>query len=284
MKISFDCEHCGRRYKVDETKVGQTAKCRDCGKTIRVPVPGPETESETSASGTAILRHQSRERDLEVAIGDEQSMELIEAHIEEHLGEIDTVWHEMISDLVHIDVHQIRPTEDRPFWTLVTTGMSDRPMTVPDGAEEYTYAELVICLPEDWPVSQEDFNDENNYWPVRLLKVLARLPHEYETWLGPGHTVPNGGEEDVPYADNTQFTCAMIVPPLAMVPSEFAQLELDDRTINFYGVWPLYPAEVSFKLNKGLEALLDKLEQGGVTELIEVDRANTCPKSRWNFW
>ena len=282
VKISFACEHCGRRYKVDESKVGQTAKCRDCGKQIRVPVPGPEQE--TSPAGAEILRHQSRERDFEPPIGDESAIEEITAHIEQHLGPVDMVWHELISDLVHVDIHQVPPTDDRPFWTLVTTGMSDRPMTVPEGAEDYTYAEVMLCLPPDWKMSQQDFEDENNYWPIRLLKVLARLPHEYETWLGPGHTIPNGGEEDVPYADNTKFTCALILPPLALAPPEFAQLELDDRTINFYGVWPLYPSEVDFKLNKGLDGLLDKLERNAVTELIDVNRVNACAKSKWKFW
>lgn len=280
MKISFGCEHCGRRYRVDESRVGQAAKCRDCGREIRVPVPGPET----SPDGSAVLRHEPRERAPEVAVRDESAMEEIEAHIEQHLGEVDMVWHEIVSDLVHIDIHQVPPDDERPFWTLVTTGMSDRPMSVPEGAEEFACAELMLCLPPDWPLSQEEFADENNYWPLRLLKVLARLPHEYETWLGPGHTVPNGGDDPIAYAENTAFTCAMILPPLALAPPEFHQLELDDRVINFYGVWPLYPAEVDLKLNKGLDALLDRLERNGVTELIDVDRPDTCAKKGWRFW
>ncbi len=282
MKISFACDHCGRRYKVDESSVGQTANCRDCGNLIRVPVPGPE--SERTPAGAEILRHTPRTRDFELAASDDSAIEQLEAHIAQHLGEVDQVWHEMISDLVHIDIHQIPPSDERTFWTLVTTGMSDRPMTVPEGAEDYTYAELMLCLPPDWPLTQDDFADENNYWPLRLLKVLARLPHEYETWLGPGHSIPNSGEDDVPYAANTRFTCALILPPLALAPPEFAQLKLDDRTINFYGVWPLYPSEVDFKLNKGLDGLLDKFERNGVTELIDVNRTDTCAKSKWKFW
>ena len=66
MLISFECEQCGRRYKVDESKVGQSATCRDCSGEIRVPVPGPETE--TTPAGTAVYRHQARERDFEPAV------------------------------------------------------------------------------------------------------------------------------------------------------------------------------------------------------------------------
>ena len=283
MQISFECESCGRRYKVDEAKVGQSAKCRDCGAMIRVPVPAPPPEE--SPSGAPIYRHKDRERDFELATGEEETIEAITAHIEEHIGEIDQVWHELVSDLVHVDVHQVPPSEERPFWTLVTSGMSDRPMTVPEDAEDYVLAELMICLPPEWPVSEEDFNDENNYWPMRLLKVLARLPHEYETWLGPGHTVPNGSDEPTPYADNNSFVCALMMSPGLVLPEEVAVLELPDgRKINFYTVWPLHQSEVDLKLNRGLDALLDHFQTHQVTELVDLNRPALTPRPWWKFW
>ena len=284
MQISFDCENCGRRYKVDEARIGQSAKCRDCGEMIRVPVPAPPEEE--SPSGQPIYRHEDRERDFELPIGDEETIDAISAHIEEHIGEIDQVWHELVSDLVHIDVHQVPPSEERPFWTLVTSGMSDKPMTVPEGAEDFAYAELMICLPPEWPVSQEDFNDENNYWPIRLLKVLARLPHEYETWLGPGHTVPNGGEDPVLYSDNNKYVCALMMNPGIMLSPEVADLDLPDgRKINFYAVWPLYQSEVDLKLNRGLDALIDQFEKYQVTEVLDLNRpAVVASKPWWKFW
>lgn len=64
-------------------------------------------------------------------------------------------------------------------------------MTVPD-PEVPRYAELVISLPPFWPLDEQSWRDERHYWPVRLLKTLGRLPHEYDTWLGVGHTIPNG--------------------------------------------------------------------------------------------
>lgn len=284
MQISFECENCGRRYKVDESKVGQSAKCRDCGSMLRVPVPAPPVEE--SPSGQPIYRHEDRERGFEPASADTDTIDAITAHIERHIGEIDKVWHELISDLVHIDVHQIPPGDDRPFWTLVTTGMSDRRMTVPEGAEELAHAELMICLPPEWPVTQEDFSDENNYWPIRLLKVLARLPHEYNTWLGPGHTVPNGGEEPAPYSENTEFVCALLMVPCLILPSEVGVLKLaDGRRINFYAVWPLYQSEVDLKLNQGLDALIDRFERHQVTELLDLNRpAVVSSRPWWKFW
>ncbi len=119
--------------------------------------------------------------------------------IETHLGPIDYVFHEKISESVHVDVHRVPPQKQRPFYTSVTSGMSERQMTVPDGAESLRLAELILCLPPNWPLSLHDFRDEQNYWPIRLLKILARLPLEFCTWLGLSQSVPNG-DPPRPYA------------------------------------------------------------------------------------
>ncbi len=280
MLIAFDCERCGTNYKVDETRAGQTAKCRNCSATLRVPVPPPPVE--LSESGSPIMRHTERSKPFEFASGDSDNIDAIGLHIEQFIGPIPMVFHELVSDLVHIDVHHVPPSSGRDFHTLITSGMSDRPMTVPEDAEDFQFAELLLCLPPDWPLTRTDFADERNYWPIRLLKVLARLPHEYGTWLGVGHTVPNGGEKPQPYADNTQFCCAMVAPPLKFAP-EFRQLELDDRVINFYAVWPLLPNETVFKLQQGFDPLVERLLADGVSEVIDVARRSVCRRKWWPF-
>ena len=78
-----------------------------------------------------------------------------------------------LSDLVHIDIHMVEPTPEKNYYTLVTSGMSDRPMNAPAECGELRYAEIAISLPPDWPLTQEAFADENNYWPLRWLKILA---------------------------------------------------------------------------------------------------------------
>jgi hypothetical protein len=280
MRISFDCEQCGTNYKVDAARAGQSAKCRHCGAMIRVPVPAPPPE--VSESGAPILRHAERTKPFELAIGDIEHIEAIVAHVERHIGEVGMVFHEIVSDLIHVDVHHILPAPDRDFHTLFTTGMSDKPMTVPEGADDFRFAELVVCLPASWKLTQEDFADEANYWPIRLMKDLARLPHEYDTWLGPGHSVPNG-EVPQPYAPNTRFSCALIVPAFQF-GQEFWQAEMPDgRTVNFYSVWPLLPDETDFKLREGYDKLMDRLLEHGVTDVIDVGRRSAVTRGWWPF-
>ena len=120
MAIRFQCEACGKRYRVDDSKAGKTSKCKICGNPI--VVPGSPLSDELTEAGQPIFRHGAREREFQLAIGDEDSIERISAHIEEHIGPVAGVFHELISDLVHIDVHMVAPTDERPYHTLFTSG------------------------------------------------------------------------------------------------------------------------------------------------------------------
>ena len=60
-------------------------------------------------------------RPPEVATGDADLIEAISAHIEKHIGEPDLVFHQLVSEYVHVDIHIVQPTEQRPWVTLVTS-------------------------------------------------------------------------------------------------------------------------------------------------------------------
>lgn len=276
MRIAFDCEKCGANYKVEADRAGQKGICKTCGAELRVPVPPPPNESPAT-----VLRHEERTKPFELVTGDGEQIDAIVEHIEAHVGQVTMVFHEIVSDLVHIDVHHVPPEPGREFHTLITTGMSDKPMNVPDGAEDFRYAELVICLPPDWKLTKEDFASEENYWPIRLIKSLARLPHEYDTWLGPGHSIPNGGDDPQPYADNTRLCCAIIVPAVRF-GEKFLRLETpDERVINFYSVWPILPDETEFKLKHGYDELMDRLLSREVSDVIDVQRRSAVARRGW---
>jgi len=90
-------------------------------------------EVERSESGAPIIRHEQRDRDRTSPDMSDSCIEQISDHVERHIGPIESVFHEIISDTVHVDVHFVPPTEARPWTTLVTSGMSDRPMAAPEG-------------------------------------------------------------------------------------------------------------------------------------------------------
>ncbi|WP_460350183.1 suppressor of fused domain protein [Actinoallomurus acanthiterrae] len=177
----------------------------------------------------------------------------------------------MASHLVGVHVYVIGPTAERPYRTLITSGMSERPMTVPEGAGISPYAELMLCLPGDWPLTQTALYDERTGWPVRVLKQVARLPHEYATWIGEWHSVPNG-DPAVPYAPGTPFV-GVVVTPMLNVRPEARTIEVGDGTlINLLALVPLHPAEVGLKVSRGTDALITALDRGNVSELLEPTR------------
>jgi hypothetical protein len=229
-----------------------------------------------SESGAPIYRHAPRKAPFQLAIGEGHIIETISDHIERHVGKIETVFHEVISDLIDVDVHIVPAAGERDFHVLVTTGMSEAPMTVPEGAEEFRFAELVLCLPASWPLTQESFNDERNYWPIRWLKMLARMPHEYDTWLGVGHTVPNGDPPE-PFSPDTKLCCWMLQPPL-MFEEEFSVLQYESgNCVNFLALVPLYREEMDFKLNVGSDELIERFDCPiADLQVLNLRRKNFC--------
>jgi len=283
MTISIACEKCGFRYKLKDELAGKKVKCKECQTVFVVPQPiALPTPVSTTGHGDPVYRYSdsTRPTQFEMAIGDSENIERISEHIQRHCGPIAGVMHELVSDLVHIDIHCVAPTKDRLHHTLVTSGMSDRPMNAPEQVAECQYAELMLCLPPSWPLDDKSLEDGRHYWPIYLLKMLARFPHKFNTWLWWGHTMPNGDPAE-PYADNTQLCCALLMSPVR-VDEGFESLEIAaDKTIHFFSIIPIYQEEMAVKLDKGAEALLEGFDKHGVNELLDVKRANVSKKKGW---
>src|SRR4030095_2254037 len=105
-----------------------------------------------------------------------------EAHYERFFGRLEQVMHSTDEKPVHIDIYQFAPTEDRSSWTLITGGMSDRRQPLPAEAPEHVAprAEIMMYVAEPKP------------WMFAVLKGLAEMPFDQDTFLHWHHTVPNG--------------------------------------------------------------------------------------------
>lgn len=203
----------------------------------------------------------------------ESSVEEIDAHITKYIGSPETVLHEVVSPTVHIDIHVVEPSTERNFYTLVTSGMSDKPMNSP--IEGLEYAELVICLPPRWELNEKSIFDERNYWPIRQLKYLARLPHEFDTWIWASHTIPNG-DPPVPFADNIKMSCSLLAYPRMFGEGVWTLSVRADKEIHFLSLIPIFDEEMEFKLEQGADALYARFDEHRVCELLDINRPNCC--------
>ena len=198
----------------------------------------------------------------------EADIELLEAHISQTFGEYEMVMHEIASPDIHLDVVIVPPAEDRDYITLVTMGMGAHRMNVPKELREYHLerAELAVCLPSGWPL---DSADERDYWPVRWLKDLARLPISNDTWLGFGHSVSGDG----PLAENTALSAVMLAGAYRSQPSEPLILTNGDM-VRFYQMIPLYEEELKYKMDHDAEALMALFGGDDMSPVIDITRRN----------
>jgi len=207
-------------------------------------------------------------------------LEEIEAHFDQLFpGRENFVYHEILSDIVHIDIHIMKPTAEQPFYVVFTTGMSDLPMTLPDeirDREDLKYGELYLFLPGNWQVGGEGQTlrdvPSRYTWPIVVMKFLARFPHEYQTWLGFGHTIPNGAGYE-PFDESVGFGGVALSwgdGPLSTLKTK------DGKEIHFYQVIPAYKEEIEYKLKYGMSAFLDKFNAAEVGPILDPNRPNLC--------
>jgi len=231
-------------------------------------------KKETSKGGSEIYRYEKQENQgWRPPNADNSFMEEVVAYFEAFFPNRETtVFHEIMSDFIHIDVHVMNPTSTEDFYVLYTTGMSDMPMSVPKEIKKgknLKYAELVMLLPSTWNSGEmytlsTDMPDKD-FWAISLIKFLARFPHEFKTWLGQGHTIPNGDYE--PLLEGTEMNGVILLP------HNTPQLTTKSgANINFYMVLPISRAEMEYKLEHGIEAFFDKFEKSKVSLIVDIYR------------
>lgn len=209
--------------------------------------------------GTKADAFWSSRKNSEPEVYSEDEMSAIEQHIQSTFGAFDQVFHELDSPDIHVDICVVPPSERRNYYTLVTMGMGAHRMNVPKELAEYKLerAELAIALPPDWKLDKDSMQEQRWYWPVGLLKVLARLPISNDTWLGFGHTM----EKQSPFAEDTELCAAILTGPQDMdldTCGEVCNLPGGEE-VNFYQVLPLYREEMEYKLEHDVDALLERL-------------------------
>ncbi len=199
----------------------------------------------------------------------EKDINLLENFITDKIGPYHNVLHEIVSPDIHVDIIPVPPSAGQEYYTLVTMGMGAYKMKVPPeyAKSKYNRAELAIRLPKDWDIHSDE---EEWYWPVSVLKVLARMPLNEKSWLGYGHTIDFGS----PFSGNTNF-CGVLLDFLFNDDTQPLRLTHGDGVL-MYHVIPIYKEEMEFKTANSAEALFDKLGKADISAPINIKRTNHC--------
>lgn len=222
-----------------------------------------------------VFSHLDRKTPTVRSSGDSRLIHALSEHVEEYIGPIGWVLHDMASDVIHLDILWVAPGPNRDFHTFVTCGMSERAMIPPKGWTGCRHAELLLRLPPTWRLGHRVLDKLRHNWPLRELEHLARLPHVYEAWLWAYHTVANGDPPE-PLPGATGFSGSVLVPTKWTRPSFDGLPVGTGRSVHFFGVIPLYADELKLARDAGTGVLLERMEQAGVTDLLDVDRPSVA--------
>lgn len=144
----------------------------------------------------------------------------------------------------HVDLYVFPPAGQRDFVAVLTGGMSDLPMAVPDGSTAQSYIELVMGI------------GQHAHWATNLLKLVAEYPFDQGTFYDVHHTVPFGGE----LGDGSSLSAFLFVQP-RFLPEGLARFQFDGKRIGFLQAVPITAAEHRFAVDEGsakLEGLLER--------------------------
>ena len=162
---------------------------------------------------------------------------------------------------------------------LIATGLSEFQMNVHEKHIGEEFNELYFYLPSYW-----DLNDTENTsmnWVFIWLEKLKKHVISKNSWFGNGHTIATG-KSIVPLSDKMLQNHFILAHPMEL-SKELASIKLEDKTIHFLAVIPIFEDEMDYKQGKGTAKLFKKFEQANVTEKLDEFR-KTVLRNRWNFF
>lgn len=194
---------------------------------------------------------------------------LVESHIEKYFGPISFVLSQVKYQDILLDIAVIEPDSERNFYVLVTLGLGSYQMHNQNAASnKLDRCELMIMLDPSWVIPS---NDEDWYWPIRLLKEMAHEVIEQDHFLDWGYCY----SQHVPFAPGTQLSYAMLCGLNKFFESksqalryEFEQ-DSDSLEVAFYLVLPMYQNEY-----RELVRLMDQDDPEPLPQFVEEEILN----------
>ncbi len=221
---------------------------------------------EVSPGGSVIHRYDSaswsRGRKGDAGETAAQFAEAREAAYQKILGPVDRVFAETAGLIPRIDLRACnrRGPGGGNVCALATFGMSDLEMRVTAGVAAPRRVELILYCTDP----------KLEY--VETLRWLAHFPHDQRTWIGDGHTIPNGNPP-APFWGSSVLDTILLMPTIVLrdagLPKE---LVLEGQAVHFLWVVPLTPAECKLKLAKGFDAILNLFQEHRHPHVFDPNR------------
>ncbi len=177
-------------------------------------------------------------------------------------------------DLLLLDIESKIPVK-----VLMTNGLSNYTMPVPEKYEDRMHNEIYFALPSYWEIEEVDNPTMN--WPIQKIKKLANHVIEKQTWYGPGHTFSNGNPPEA-LSKSMQQKYLLLAEPIAL-EDVLQPIQIKGQTIFFLAIIPVFEQEFDRKQSKGYFKFIRKFRGRNGSEILD-DFRTSIYKSRWRIF
>lgn len=169
-------------------------------------------------------------------------------------------------------VFTIKASEYRPFTTILSCGLSTTCMDTPEGYSPAFY-EVMMLLPPNWPTNKELLFDGKNQWPYdTLLSFIMNHANKHISYH-PGACLRYPGEQEI--VPGLGFNSALLWFSREL-SQYFTEFQSEGHTVNILTTIPLYPEEYNHNAKFGPDSLLERFDEFGIEEIVQVGRPNSC--------
>ncbi|MFM7668199.1 MAG: suppressor of fused domain protein [Bacteroidota bacterium] len=170
-------------------------------------------------------------------------------------------------------------TREKGVKVLLTSSFHTYQMQVPQKLKGYEHGQLYFCIPEYWDLTNTETPEVR--WLFDWLIRISNYTITKNTWLGDGHTYncTKHGKQ----LSRTMRQDHLFISNPNYLYEELKPVELENKTIHFWALIPLFGDEMDYKQGKGTVKLKQKFLIKGVTEKLDEFR-QSCLKNRWLFF
>jgi hypothetical protein len=166
-----------------------------------------------------------------------------------------------------------------PVTVLMTAGLSDYTMPVLEKWKGREHNELFFCLPTYWDA--DDTGNPNFNWVYHWIYRLEQFVREKQTWFGPGHTIPCGNPP-AQISETMKQEYLIFLEPI-FLEEPLRPMAVNERTVHFLGIIPIFGDELDYKMGKSTYKLLRKFKQRKIDERLDDYRVSVL-RSRMRFF
>lgn len=171
---------------------------------------------------------------------------------------------------VSVPLLKIKIEGKRPVTLIMTDGLSEKKMKLPEQSNEFDHVELYWALPEYWDLS--DLSNPNTNWIFHWLNKLVRHLLDKDVWFGHGHTFKTQS-----LSPTMKQEYLMLMRPL-MLNDVLSKLQEMRKSVGFLSIVPLFKTEFDYKQQKGTSSLVTKMTERGVSEILDDYRESLLNK------